>query len=288
VKQKICCIFGVSPPNMKIMQYSDHIYIEPFESTTMEYSQKNDDEVELEQYQSFTVEDKSKIKSYLNQETNNEKETKVNLKVVSPEKEPVVIIKPIEEVKSKEEEVLKPNEEVKPKEEEVLKPNEEVEVKPKEKEPREPDLYEEKSKFENNLSMDAKEEPRNEKPKEEKLESKVESSPMTPIPELDFKKNHTGMGILEMDYFSPKKKKNEILSENLNEVVPHKSSKLSILMEENQQLKQEIEKYKKEKVKFENQTTPSPSNEVKNEEEKYSLLTLVMVAILFFFVGKLL
>jgi hypothetical protein len=276
---------------MKILQYSDYIYIEPFESTFSADLQKNEDEVELEQYQSFTVEDKSKIKSYLSQKEEPTASKEVLTKVVSPEvqvekKEPSVeSVKPQESVQVESQELV---EEKETKIEEKLKEETKNEEKPKEPE------MEEKPKEEEKLNVEPSTESKNVKPSveqekpKEKVETKIESSPMTPIPELDFKKNNTGMGILEMDYFSPKKKKNEILSENLNEVVPHKSSKLSILMEENQQLKHEIEKYKKEKIKNENQTTHTSSNEVKNEEEKYSLLTLVMIAILFFFVGKLL
>jgi hypothetical protein len=285
---------------MKILQFSDYIYIEPFESTFSADLQKNEDEVELEQYQSFTVEDKSKIKSYLSQKEEPTASKEVLPKVLSPEvqvekKEPSVeSVKPQESVVQVESQELVEEKETKIEE----KPKEETK---NEEKPKEPEMEEKLKEEKSNVELST--EPKNVKPfvevekkepsvesvkPKEKVETKIESSPMTPIPELDFKKNNTGMGILEMDYFSPKKKKNEILSENLNEVVPHKSSKLSILMEENQQLKHEIEKYKKEKIKNENQTTHTSSNEVKNEEEKYSLLTLVMIAILFFFVGKLL
>eukprot|EP01080_Neovahlkampfia_damariscottae_P005414 gene5414-9227_t len=292
VKQKICCVFGITHPNMKIMQYSDYIYIEPFETEVK--NENDDDEVELEQYKSFTVDNKSKISSLLPPKKEDElsKENEEKLKEQEVKHEENQIQNKVEENQKilnddddAKKELTNDNIEVK---KEVISPRKETietSVKPKKEEV----LKEEE--------VTSSKEIKNEEPKKEEIKVENESSediktPSEIIPDLN---TNSTWGILEQDYFSPKKKTTPIdLNENFNEVKLHKTSKISILIEENKQLKKEIEKYKIELENYKNiemtssKITSKKEKKEKNEEEKYSLLMVVFAAMLFFLVGKVL
>ena len=304
---------------MKIMQYSDHIYIEPFETEESLKYNDNEDEIELEQYKSFTIDNKSKITSVLPKKEQ-EIETKIEQQKEQEQKQKVKEETESTENKEKKVEVI----ENEPKREIDVEPivspssmNEigsKIETKSNTKP--EPKIEEEKikigegkketneNKIEEELKVKSDEQKPIQQPEETKGVELEEGNITTPSP-IDSSQNNNSWGVLEQDYFSPKKRtvddKIDLHETFKGEVKLHKSSKISILIEENQQLKKEIERNKIEienyknsietgnKNKSSSNTSSISSNKKdKNEEEKYSLLMVVFVAILFFLVGKVL